>query len=137
LISEQTQIWQKWDLRQDLQTYYKNIKPLDESQLKKNLSYKRKSQKFFQEIFAQKSKETYMHLIYENLFSCDVRQNLKIIDEVYDFLGFSPFAVSAEGLKKYLDRDLKLNNPETYKYIPNANAINQTLGSDETGWLFE
>jgi hypothetical protein len=31
----------------------------------------------------------------------------------------------------------KLNSPATYRFLPNAQEVNDLCGSDSHGWLFE
>jgi hypothetical protein len=43
-----------------------------------------------------------------------------------------------EELDRLLDPAItKLNSEETYRLVPNATKIDEALGSDETGWLFD
>ena len=45
--------------------------------------------------------------------------------------------IEDNALQKYLNpENAQLNSSETYRFIPNVDEIEETLGSDETGWLF-
>jgi hypothetical protein len=60
---------------------------------------------------------------------------MDLSQRIWQFLNLDPSDRST--VEHYIEpRFAKINSYETYQLIPNADEINQQLGSGEKGWLF-
>ena len=135
-IAGQTGIWQKRDLKGDVETAYQGLKPIDLDDLKATIEYACEIRQYYAGILAQKPSHMYLPLCYEDLYTWDVAHNRESFRSVFHFLGLSmPDSQELDNLIN--PRVEKINNPATYALLPNAKIIDEQFGSDETGWLFE
>ena len=84
----------------------------------------------------------FMHLNYEDLFgpSQPIERKLDRLKEILAFLGRAP--ITDPGAIRRASRLFDpsrwtINSERTYRRIPGIERIEEELGSDETGWLFE
>ncbi|MEJ7809527.1 MAG: hypothetical protein WKG32_03835 [Gemmatimonadaceae bacterium] len=135
-IAKQTGIWKMWDLTGDLASAYANLRPIPLDEVADTLDYGRELREYYLGVMARKPADARLMLEYEALYTDDVAQNREALRGVFAFLGLDMPATPA--LDYYLDpRASKINNEQTYGYVPNIEAINERFGSSETGWLFE
>lgn len=135
-IAEQTGIWQKRDLIGNMATAYQRLEPIDLDDLKTNIEYRCNTNRYYTEILAQKPPQMYLPIYYEDLYTSDLTRNRKAVQCLFNFLGLS--MPDGQELDDLIDpRVEKINNSTTYALLPNAMIIDQQLGSDEIGWLFE
>jgi hypothetical protein len=77
---------------------------------------------------------------YEDLYGIKTpwESRLALFRDIVDHFGYGPMgAEEEERAVQYLKPGNKTNSVETYNLIPNIKEIDQTLGSDTTGWLFD
>lgn len=135
-IAEQTGIWQKRDLKGELVDAYRSLEPIDLNDLKTNIEYRCEINKYYTEILMQKPSQMCLSLDYEDLYTPDVIRNRELICSVFSFLGL--LVPEIKELDDLINPSIeKINSAQTYNLLPNAKIINEQLGSDETGWLFE
>ena len=79
---------------------------------------------------------TAVKLVHEELYTPDVQANKRVLRPVFEMLGLS--MPQTPELDRLLDPAItKLNSEATYRMVPNAVEIDESLGSDRTGWLFD
>ena len=75
-------------------------------------------------------------IVYEDFFFAPPQEQAEVVEALWRFLDLEP--VPAAELAYYLRPErTKLNSPATYRFLPNAQEINDLCGSDDHGWLFE
>lgn len=135
-IAEQTGIWQKRDLAGAQATAYQRLEPIDLDDLKADIEYRCELSRHYMDVLAQKPSEMYLPLYYEDLYTADVARNRESVSSVFRFLGLS--MPDSQELDDLVDpRVEKINSLATYALLPNAKIIDERLGSDGIGWLFE
>ena len=135
-IAEQTGIWQKRDLKGDVEAAYQGLEAVDLDDLKSLINYIREARQFYEEVLARKPPNMYLPLYYEGLYTPDVASNREAFRWVFDFLGLS--MPDDPELDRLIDPCVeKINSPATYALLPNAKIINEQFGSDEIGWMFD
>ena len=135
-ISEQTRVWQTWDLKSQREDIYRDLQSIDIGELKKALEYQIWLQIYYRRVVMRRLRDSRLFLNYEDFYTGDLNQNRENLLGVLCFLGFG--AADLSKADQYLDpRAAKLNNEDTYKMLPNAEEIDRVLGSDTNGWLFD
>ena len=102
--------------------------------------YQQRIRKYKAEL--QKTNREFLDVHYEDIFdgNLSLEEKLKKIHQILDFLGFEWFEAELQinKVKELLDpKKRKLNSEETYQLIPNIFEIEQELGCEETGYLFD
>lgn len=92
--------------------------------------------------FLIENKIPFFDLAYEDIFGLDIsyEQKMNIINKIFDFWDKKHVEdpEKLERMKKLLDpQEMKTNSEETYEKIPNIYEIEELLGSEEDGYLFE
>ena len=73
----------------------------------------------------------WLKIYYEDLFGPNKNE---VVQQINRLLGID---LSLETFNTVVTKNRKLNNIDSYKRIPNCHVINEQLGNDETGFLFE
>jgi hypothetical protein len=135
-ISEQTGVWKIWDLKENIATTYAHLQPIPLDKVAEAIDYQRELQAYYRQVIDRKPSEMRLLLEYETFYTADRVQNRAAMNRVFDFLKLD--MPEGKELDYFLSPQIsKINNPKTYRLLPNAEEINQKFGNDETGWLFE
>jgi len=90
----------------------------------------------FEAVVSARPVGTYLKLVYEDVYLGSAEQRAAWVERIWKFLDLEP--IPEEALQRFLDPgQAKLNSTETYHWLPNAREIDEQLGSDDTGWLFD
>jgi hypothetical protein len=136
LIGGQTGVWKVWDLKQEIVEHYRDLASLPIDKLREIVEWDHASLARYSRVLDRRPKGSYVKLVYEELYTPDVAANKRVLRPVFDMLGLT--MPETEELDRLLDPAItKLNSEETYRLVPNAVEIDEKLGSDETGWLFD
>ena len=134
-IAEQTKVWQISDLNEETRRIYRNLKAVSLKNIADRLEYAKELRDSYNSVIERRATGTYMKVCYENLYTGDLGANRAAAREIFGFLGLE--LPGCEKLDYHLDpRTSKINTPETYALLPNANEINERFGNDDTGRLF-
>jgi hypothetical protein len=78
-------------------------------------------------------------LHYEHLFGTflSLAERLDRFWEIAEYAGYEPVDGAMGEIRRLFSASSKVNDPETYRRIPNIDEIESELGSDEDGWLFK
>jgi LPS sulfotransferase NodH len=135
LIAVQTAVWKKWELRQPLADAYRQLQPLDITQIKRWIAELDDHMRWCDALLDTLPDGAVHRLVYEDLFFASAAERERQIGALWPWLGLEPPADPR--VSYYLDPlQVKLNSAETYRWLPNAAAIERACGSDATGWLF-
>jgi len=121
--------------------FEKQYQPLDLEQLRRHMRWE-KTRKNQYRIIARSLGKAVFDLDYEDFLDPNLAGASKInkLNEVYRYLGFSEITETRhiETIQQLLDpTQNQFNDQQTYRLIPNINEIEEALGSDETGYLFD
>src|SRR5262249_48630866 len=115
LIAEQTQLWHRWDTEREIESYYGELEPLDVTDVRTRV------RDLAEEL--------------QQLETVIERSTDRALRALWSFLGVE--AISSDRIDFFLRPERsKLNSPETYRLLPNADEIERKCGSDVTGHLF-
>ena len=134
-IARQTKVWQILNLNEETKQIYRNLKPASMGKFAEGFEYAKELRDYYERVINRRPKGTCLKVHYEELYSGDLAANRAAAKEIFEFLGLD--LPNADELDDHLDpRTSKINTPETYALLPNANEINERFGNDDTGWLF-
>ena len=124
------------NIAHDLVDTYQNLAPLPIHELEEIVEWDYESMTMYGQVVDRRPKGSCVKLWYKELYTPDVEANKRVLQPVFDMLDLEmPETVE---LDRLLDPAItKLNSEETYRLVPNADEINEKLGSDKTGWLFD
>ena len=136
IIAQQNGIWNIRDIKGSLDDSDRMLKPASIEDVRGSIAGMLELRAFYIRVLSRKSPEMCLNLEYETLYRSSIEDNMEHLTNVLHFLGFE--AGNLETAAFYLDpRKSKINNAQSYRRLPNAKQINDHLGCDETGWLFE
>ena len=136
LIAEQTQVWQKWDMTQPLEDYYRKLQPLDIADVQRRVIELQQHLEFCEAVIDARSGIASLKLVYEDLYFASAEQRKEQIAALWPWLGVA--ALGAEQIQYYLDpAEVKINSAATYAWLPNAREIEESCGNAATGWLYQ
>ncbi|AFZ45417.1 Tetratricopeptide TPR_1 repeat-containing protein [Halothece sp. PCC 7418] len=123
------------------QLFKKQYQPLDIEKLKRHLNWEKTRQEQYRTIVQALGLDL-LELNYEDFLDPKLTPADKIdkLNEVYRYLGVSEIKSGStmEKMQKLLNPNQnKFNDEQTYRLIPNIDEIAATLGSEETGYLFD
>ena len=75
-----------------------------------------------------------LNVVYEDFYLSPFEIKLEKLKSIFEFIGLSP--IITDDMIENLEMGAILNQRD-YLKIPNVYEIEKTLGSDETGWLFD
>ena len=134
-IAKQTKVWQIFNLDEETKQIYHNLKPVSLEKFADGLEYAKELRDYYGGVIGRRPGGTYLKVFYETLYTGDLEANRAAAKEIFEFLGLD--LPNVEELDYHLDpRTSKINTPETYALLPNANEINERFGNDDTGSLF-
>ncbi len=134
LIAHQTELWKKWEMRQPLEMYYRNLQPLDIAEVRDRVAGLQQHLDFFESVVDARTDGATIKFVYEDLYFAPPEQRNKQIDAMWTMLGL-PRLDHASYQHFLRPEDAKINGPATYAWLPNAEEIDRACGSDDTGWL--
>ena len=140
-ISGNMKDWGGVPLKWKEQFKKQKFEPLDIEKIKKRIKkLKQQIEEYKRNLNSNKTE--YYNLCYEDLYGKDISEmeKIKIINKIFDFWNIEPLKdkESIKRMKEFFNpNQYKLNSKKTYKQIPNIQEIEEKLGSDETGWLFQ
>ena len=136
LIGEQTNVWKAWDLEHEISDHYRGLAPLTIDRVREIVESLDENVPIYEAVVDRRPEGTAVKLVHEALYTPDVTANKRVLRPVFDMLGLSMRQTSE--LDRLLDPAItKLNSEATYRMVPNAVEIDERLGSDRTGWLFD
>jgi hypothetical protein len=136
LIGGQTGVWKVWDLKCEIRDHYRDLAPLSIAELREIVEWLDEQIPEYERMVDRRPQGTYVKLVYEELYTPDVEANKRVLRPVFDMLGLA--MPQTKELDRLLDpSSTKLNSEATYRLVPNAAEIDEKLGSDRTGWLFD
>ena len=137
MIAHQTTFWQKRDLTRSLDEIYAHLQPISIDEIRKWIQGLSENIAYYDRVISSRPAGTYLKLVYEDLYLVSPRQRRVNFEAIFRFLDLDMSEIEDNALQKYLNpENAQLNSSETYRFIPNVDEIEETLGSDETGWLF-
>lgn len=121
--------------------FEKQYQPLDVEELRRHMNWEERRQNQYRTIARSLGKEIF-DLDYEDFLDPSLTRTNKMnkLNEVYRYLGFSEITEArySEKIQQLLDPNQnQFNDRETYRLIPNIEQIEEALGSEETGYLFD
>ncbi|MBT5873144.1 MAG: hypothetical protein HOH43_06965 [Candidatus Latescibacteria bacterium] len=135
-LAEQSTKWTIGDLERPIAETYADLKPLSIEQVQGQMEALQRELELFDAVISHRPAGTYLKLWYEDLYMVPADKRLATVGSICRFLELAP--IDDEQIHAYLDpSEAKMNNASTYRLIPNAHEIDQQLGSDATGWLFD
>jgi hypothetical protein len=135
LIAEQTHLWKKWDMKQPLEEYYRNLQPLDVADVQRRVEGLQRHLEFCEAVIDTRPGVKALKLVYEDLYFTSAEQRNQQVAAIWRWLGITP--LEAKQIQYYLDpAAVKINSAATYAWVPNAPEIEQYCGSAVTGWLY-
>lgn len=136
LVAEQTGLWHKWDAAGPVESYYRNIGPLDADEVRERVRGLSRHIANCESALATRGDGRSLTLVYEDLFFAPERAQATLMAGIWAFLGLP--AMNSERISYFLrPESTKLYPLGRYDFLPNAQEINDRCGGDETGWLFE
>jgi LPS sulfotransferase NodH len=138
-ISAQTQIWSYFgdDDRERLRQF--DFAPIDASWIEENLAQEKTALDRYRDILSQRG--DFVEIAYEKFYdsALDDAGRVQGLANIIEYLGHAPIS-NPETQARIVDlfdaRRTKLNSFETYRRIPEIEAVEARFGSAETGWLF-
>lgn len=136
LIAHQTNVWKKWEMRQPLEAYYRDLQPLPIAEVRERVAGLRAGLARTETVVDAREDGATMKLVYEDLYYAPPEKRNQQIDAIWAMLGLAPLdpALYQQFLRP---EDAKINGVATYHWLPNAREIDRMCGDDQTGWLFE
>ncbi|MBN2172749.1 MAG: hypothetical protein JW731_01365 [Bacteroidales bacterium] len=136
VIASRTNIWYQRVDEENEANLLPGLKPIPVNQIRKEMIALRNKLNYYSGILQKRPENTWLNITYEDLYTSDLSKNLEKLSEIFDFLDLGMPDVSE--ISDFLNPEkAKMNSIETYQQIPNIQEIEQALGNDETGWLFE
>jgi hypothetical protein len=136
LIAEQTNLWKKWDMTRSLESYYDGLQPLDLDDVRARVEWLSWHMQLCESILDKRADGRVLKIVYEDFYFAPRKEQAEYVEAVWRFLDLEP--IPTADLEYYLRPELtKLNSPATYRFLPNAQEVNDLCGSDSDGWLFE
>jgi hypothetical protein len=135
LISEQTNLWHKWDARQPLAEYYRNLQPLGIADIQTRIRELNALADFLERMVEARPDQRYIKLTYEAFYFAPVTEQERVMTAIWQLLELEPLPRSQ--YEHFLrPEEMTMNSAETYALVPNIAEIEAACGSDATGWLF-
>ena len=135
-IAHQTNLWKRWNMVGPLANYYRNLKPLDVTDIRCYITGMKRQMDHFESVVDGRSADRVFKIEYERLYLSSFVDQTKQLDALFGFLELAP--IRSERINYYLrPESAKLNSNATYAYLSNSCEIDLQCGCDETGWLFE
>lgn len=136
LIAEQTRLWKKWEMTKPLEEYYRNLQPLDVTDIQQRVIEMKDHLDFFESVIDERPAHEAVKLTYEELYFSEPSRQEEQITAIWRMLQVPPLHL--EHHRNYLRPETaKINSAATYAFLPNARDIDDACGNDETGWLYE
>jgi hypothetical protein len=135
LVAVQTNLWKKWDMTRPLEAYYSGLQPLDLDDVRARVEGLSQHIRVCESILDRRADGRGLKIVYEDFYFASREEQAKNVAGLWSFLRLEP--IPAADLAYYLRPELtKLNSAATYRFLPNAQDVNDLCGSDQHGWLF-
>ena len=140
-MSMQTGIWDSYQTNTGNRPENFKFEPLDSEQIGWHLNHERFYVEYFKSILINKKIE-FVEVFQEDLFN----RNLHTSEKIELFLKLTDFLKLPRNychdqlttIRDYFNsKKHQQNSLDSYNKVPNINEIEETFGSDETGWLFK
>ncbi len=132
LIAQQTQLWKKWEMEKPFEAYYGDLRPLSIEEVQQRVTDLKTHLDHCEKLLPN---QNVLKLTYESLYFALPSAQQDQIDQIWQFLGLP--SIDPTIYMRYLNpTHSRINSRETYRFLPNANALNEHCGNDETGWLY-
>lgn len=135
LIATQTNLWKKWEMRQPLEDYYRDLQPLDVEDVRHRVACLKQSLDTCEAIIDARKNGVVLKFVYEDMYFARPEQRTAQIDAIWRALEV-PSLEPAIYQRFLRPEEAKINGASTYAMLPNAEEIDQACGNNETGWLF-
>lgn len=140
-MSMQTGVWTRRDEQEVAKARRFDFKPLDPERIAQQLQDDATIVAAFRTYLIEDG-VTFCDLRYEELFGDRVHltERLRVMERLRMFIDAPAprdVATDFEIAELLNPGKRKLNQPETYRRIPNIDEIEQLFGSEESGWLFK
>lgn len=134
-IAEQTKIWTA-DEKEQRQNQPDTLNSIDINAVRGEVEYLKSDYQKYSEILDRANIQL-INILYENLFTELEDDRMKEITRLFQFLELETSPEMEAEIRRLLSPKRKINDIKTYNLIPNIQEIEQTLGSEESGYLFK
>lgn len=136
LLGHETKLWHLELAQKPVVEYFSELRPLSVETVGGWLGHEVETVGAYAEMLAGLPPDRCLNLFYEDLFLAPPAERQARLDRVFAFLDLDPLPAGAAD--RYLDpARARLNTEETYALVPNLREIDDALGSDEHGRLFD
>ncbi len=138
LIADQTNVWQKSDLKKVPEAYKQPLKPLKTEGIdgiESRVNRIREEIQYWDRVISKKPEGSYYKVTYEDLYVNGVEQGAAKVRDIFAFLGLA-VPETDEFVKFLVPQNEQINTAETYEKVPNIREVNEKFGSPENGYLF-
>ena len=136
LIAEQTGLWSAAEAEAPVLDYYSGLEPISIEETAGRLAYERSMIDFYAELLSHLPASSCFNLFYEDVFLGPAAEQQAQLARLFEFIDVEP--VPADAADRWLSpARARLNSEETYGRVPNLREIDEALGNDETGRLFD
>jgi len=136
LISAQTGLWNPAAAQAPLLDYYAELRPLSLEKAAGRLNYERSMIDFYADLLSHLPASRCLNLFYEDFFLAPPAERELQLTRLFEFLEVEPVSITAAD--RYINpARARLNSEETYARVPNLREIDEALGSDAHGRLFD
>ncbi len=136
MIAEQTGLWHACQATAPVLEYYSDLRPLSVEEAAGRLAYERSLIDEHAAVLAGLPESRRLDVSYEDFFLAAETERAAQLERLFAFLDLEP--IPAAQAAAFLDPSrARLNSEETYARVPNVRELDETLGSDEYGRLFE
>lgn len=134
-IADQTGLWHPSWASKPVLDYYSALQPLSVKETAGRLAHERSMIQGYARLLSRLPASRCLHVFYEDVFTSPLEQQAQI-DRVLEFLDLETMPLDAA--RQFLDpAQARLNSEQTYARVPNIVEIDDALGSDEHGRLFD
>jgi hypothetical protein len=136
LIAEQTELWKPWEAKKPVLEYYAELRPLSMDEARAQLEETHRTIELYRQLLASLPPDRCHEVVFEDFFLVPPDEKRARLREVFAFLELEP--PEGQAVERFLDpAHAQLNTDETYARVPNLRELDDALGSDETGRIFD
>jgi LPS sulfotransferase NodH len=139
-ISAESQIWSIFDQNDREKMLHFKFKPIETAWVEHQLNTENRVVANYRRLLLE-SRVDFLEVWYEDLYDVGAcaQPGLHALNGILAFLGYDPISepnVLTRVAELFDVRNTKLNSAETYRLIPQIEAVERRFGSNESGWLF-
>lgn len=136
LLGVQTGLWNPTAAQAPVLEYYAELRPLSLEETAGRLKHERSMIDLYADLLSAVPAGSCLNLFYEDFFLAPPAEREMQLTRLFEFLDVEP--VPASAADRYINpARARLNSEETYARVPNLREIDEALGSDENGRLFD